>query len=571
MSRLHNAGLLAARVCIAITAFPLAACTATAKTIYVDATARSDGNGTLSAPYRTLTAAVSALMPGDTLLIGDGVYRESILLPERKWSEQLKTTIAARHPGKVLIKGSDILGAVEPSRDGTYSVGNWPHNSQQVFVDGKPLQQIEGTVFDGYPEDPRHEFHAYFPKSSIWPGRVESSGGSLPDNSFYYDAKKRILHFRTTADKHETQPIFEASVRPHLLFGHHSHGIHVRGIRFQHANTSDKSRAGAITLRGNGIELEDLEITEVDSVGLNLSGNRNVVRNSVMNYCGQVGLKARGRHVLLEGNTTNHNNTRGFNKWWEAGGAKLVGEYGLQQSRITNHLAAFNKGDGIWFDWGNRDVEIDRSTSAYNDGFGIHYEASQNGLIHHNLVFSNGQRGIYLVHSSDTVAGYNLIAFNGLAGIVIIDEQRRDPKGVLDLVPRNNTLFGNIIAWNRQDRPAVIAPPQDLGTVSDHNLYVSISGKPRFDTGWGKSRLFKSPLGLQDWRDQFGLDLHSNSIVASPEPAISAVIRQKRLEVDWSALAEMASNYVIPYDDARIPETLRTTESARHPGPFAQR
>lgn len=58
---------------------------AEAKTVYVSASASGKGNGSVSAPFRTINEAVkSNLMPGDVVLVKPGVYKETVNLPKTK-------------------------------------------------------------------------------------------------------------------------------------------------------------------------------------------------------------------------------------------------------------------------------------------------------------------------------------------------------------------------------------------------------------------------------------------------------------------------------------------------------
>ncbi len=543
------------------------------KTLYVSENnnpelTKSDDDSILV--FKSIEAATSMLKSGDTLILSDGIYRESIILPNQIWDESKATRIIAEHVDKVVIKGSDIVKGWKRLNDTTYYIDNWKYNSQQVFVDGEALQQIGGVIFGGYPSDSSHKFHSYFPKSSIWPARIKHSRGQLPTKSFYYNLGNQVLMINPGISNAISSHTVEVSTRPHLVYGKNSHGVQIVNIKFQHSNTSDNSRAGAITLRGTNILLNNISITWTDSVGLNLSGANNKVINSKMNFCGQLGMKVRGKNVLIKGNETSRNNTRGFNKWWEAGGAKFVGENGLQDSLVSDHLAAFNHGDGIWIDWGNRNVEIKHSTAAYNEGFGIHYEASQNGFIHHNIAFSNNQRGIYAPHSSGNFISNNLVAFNKLAGIIIIDEQRRDPKNVLDLEPRNNSVFANVIAWNGPNRPTLIIPDPKLGTKSDHNLYISDSGDAKFATDWPSRLSVKSTDNFDAWRRKTEFDRHSTIVAATPDPIITAAISRRSLVIDWSTLINITKKYRIKFPDEELKNIYRTGEHdpVLFPGPF---
>ena len=41
--------------------------------------------GTLEKPFKTISAALPVLKPGDTLWIRDGVYRETVMLQNKVW------------------------------------------------------------------------------------------------------------------------------------------------------------------------------------------------------------------------------------------------------------------------------------------------------------------------------------------------------------------------------------------------------------------------------------------------------------------------------------------------------
>lgn len=543
-----------------------------ARVFYVDQSATQTGHpadGSKSYPFITIEKAVTGIMPGDTLVIKDGIYREAILLPERNWSEKIKTLIVASKPGGVTIKGSNIVRGWKKAGRNIYTKYNWQINSQQIFLDGAPLKQIGGTVFKGYPDNRKHPFHAYLGKSTIWPGRMENNIATAPYNSFYYDQERRVLLIKVPDINDITRHTIEVSVRPHLLYGRYTHGVTIKGIHFKHANTSDTSRAGAVTLRGNNITLDNIQITKVDSVGLNLSGNNNIVRNSVMNYCGQLGMKVRGKNNTLANNETSYNNTRGFNKWWEAGGAKFVGEYGLQNSTLLGHKSYFNRGDGIWFDWGNNNIEIKNNISAYNEGFGIHFEASQYGYIHDNIVFANLQRGIYLPHSSHSFVYNNLVALNKMEGIVVVDEKRRDKKGILDLEPKNNRIFGNTVAWNGKKYCSVVVPASQLENRSNYNLYISDGIIPCFTVGRSGSFFNKKIFGLHLWRRSTQQDTNSWSTDIPVSNNILMAIEKKGLSIPWKQLNLLSKQYQIPRKIyLSLPEALQSSAlNNSNPGP----
>jgi hypothetical protein len=491
--------------------------------------------------FRTLGEALKVLEPGDELVIGAGVYRESLLLPERDWG-RAATVIRGERADAVVITGSDAVTGWEALGGGVYVKRAWRANSQQVFVDGEPLKQIGGSILNGYPERPDHpmkKLHAS--QGGIWPGRVPGGREQLVEDSFHYDAAQESLYIKVklgSLDGH----LVEASVRPYLIFGKGLKRISLRDLQLRHSNTTAQNQNGALTLLGDDLALERIAVTQADGNGFDLTGNRITVSASTANYCGQVGMKLRGRGNRIADSVTSYNNTRGFNKWWEAGGAKFVGDGGLKDSEIVNHRAIGNRGDGLWFDWLNDNNRVHHSVVAYNSGFGIHYEASSRAQVHDNYVFANGQRGIYLPNSPDSVVAHNLVAHNGMEGIVVLNERKPTKP---EITARAARVVGNVLAWNA--RAAVVLPAETDDSASDYNVYLHEAEPPSFSRGWG-SRDKPVLKGLKDWTSASGQDAHSRSERLALPPGLQKALQAKDLAPDWSPVLSGAERLGVRVD-----------------------
>ncbi|HZV62439.1 MAG TPA: right-handed parallel beta-helix repeat-containing protein [Methylophilaceae bacterium] len=455
------------------------------------------GPGSAEAPYKTIAHAMSQLQPGDKLTIAAGTYREPIIIQPRTWpSGDTGDVTVIEGKGKVVIKGSEVIKDWRELGNGLYftTIGTEP---QQVFVDGQQMIQIGGTIFGGFPEKKDHQLHAlHKSQKGIWPGRREGNQDNMPVDSFYYDKAAQTLYLKLKGNGIKEKTV-EVSTRPQLLVGNDLRHVTIKNINFEHSNTSTKTRAAAVTITGQHITLENINVSRADSTGIDLWGDDITLKNSSANDCGQIGLKARGKRIQLIDNETSRNNTRGFNKWWEAGGAKFVGLGGLQDSVVSGHRAYSNHGDGIWFDWKNRNNTLKNGNFSYNQGFGIQYEASDRGTIVNNIVIGNEQRGIYLPHTSHTVVAFNLIAGNHMQGIAIVDENRRDKDKEFDFSARGNKVFGNVLAWNGS---SLVLPTEIADNQSDGNIYI---GNPtQTNPGLGWVRMFSEPLDRWSGRTQ---------------------------------------------------------------------
>lgn len=508
------------------------------------------GPGTAAQPLRTIGAALGKVEPGDVVQIGAGTYREPIDLRHTALAHarsDARTVIEGRDLGKVVIKGSDPVKGWQSLGDGRFVRHDWKVNSQQVFVDGKALRQVGGRILGGFPGKAGHplaKLHAG--NGGIWPGRVQGDARELPYGSFYYDRDRQDLYVRVHAaslDQHRV----EVSVRPFLVLGEGITNLTLRNLVFRHANTTDAAQSGAVSLRGDGLLLEQLDVQFVDGAGLDISGDHNVIKAVTANYCGQLGIKVRGNDAHVIDNDVSFNNTRGFNKWWEAGGAKFVGNGGLKHSVVSGNVAVGNDGDGIWFDWLNEDNRITDNVVAYNKGFGIQYEASSGALIRANQVFGNTQRGIYLPNSRDSRVEDNIVVANGLGGIVAVDA-RHGSYGRYDLRPRNNEVVGNILAWNEGVQLALPEPAPEAKTdsVSNRNLIVTRPGKrPSFSEGFG-TRTRPKRVGLAAWRQASGQDGNSVAVQMELPAGLRKALTAQDRHVDWSVLQDRRRDELEP-------------------------
>ena len=500
------------------------------RTIHVDASnaaAMDLGSGTTALPYRTIGAAMKNLRPGDDVVVAAGTYRESIVVPALSWGTA-QTRIRAQTPHTVTIKGSSEVTRWTAMSGGVYWTDWTGEEPEQVFRNGAGLQQIGGTVFGGYPNDPSNSLaSAHAGEGGIWLGRINGNASSLSADSFYYDAAAQRLYVKLASALTAGEAI-EVSARRHVLQAESVSGLTVQGLDFAHSNTSVVYRWGALKVVGSKNLLNDLVVKDMDGLCVQLVGDDNTLSGSVIERCGQLGLKGEGARVTIADNKITHANTRGFNKWWEAGGMKMVGNGPLQDSVIRNNLVAYNNGDGIWVDWMNSNNLIEGNITAYNEGFGIHYEASRSAVIRANVSYGNAMRGIYLLESSDSTVSGNSVFGNVMEGIVVADGDRSAAYPALK--PFNNTVTGNSIAWNDYYRNWVqlVLPGKSFGSVSNRNSLKAEMLLGRMSLGFA-SGLNPAFVKLAAWTTATSQDADSVEQLLAMPAALKQAIADKRL------------------------------------------
>ena len=84
-------------------------CHVQASTIHVATTGDDANPGSDAAPFRTIQRAATAAMPGDTIAVHAGTYRERISPPRGGESDEKRIIYQAHGDGKVEIKGSEVV------------------------------------------------------------------------------------------------------------------------------------------------------------------------------------------------------------------------------------------------------------------------------------------------------------------------------------------------------------------------------------------------------------------------------------------------------------------------------
>lgn len=521
----------------------LAALVAQGRSIIVQPLAQCTKNpsGSTPSPICGLEAALQELRPGDTLRLRPGTYRQALDLRRAAGytraralgSQAPPTRIEGPVQGGAIVSGAQRVTGWKPLDHGVWVREGWKINSQQGFVGTKPLTQIGGVIWSGYPGNPGSYLARIRVPRGIWSGRIPGNAATLRPHQFFYDRSGQRLYLRLPRGQNPNRLQVLFSVRPYLLIAAGWDRLTVRRLTFRYSNTSAVSQAGAITLSGNYITLDHLRVEQVDSTGIALAGDHNRIVHTRVIRAGRLGYNVRGRRVYLTDDLAAYNNTRGFSKWWEAGGFKFVGNGGLRDSVITRLRAIDNYGDGIWFDWKNYGDKLINSLSAYNTGFGIHVEVSQDIRIEGNRVYGNGQRGISLASSRNLRIIGNLVADNGLGGIVSLNENRG-----AETTPQKILACANLLAWNRGS--ALTLPFPLAGSTARNNVYLDASGRPHL--GLGKNI---GLMGLAAWNRRYGQGRGSRAYAVSMPAKLTADLKTKQ-SIDWKRVLKNLGISTLP-------------------------
>jgi hypothetical protein len=275
--------------------------------------------------------------------------------------------------------------------------------------------------------------------------------------TFFVDISNQVLQVWDSGSRDLNRVWVEASVRQEVLRVDGDY-VQLRGLHFRFA--ANMAQHGAVVLGGRHDTLEDCTIEGMNASGATFSGEQHVVRRCVFRDNGQLGFGANGAHDLLfTQSLVENNNTKGFDRGWEAGGDKLVlcRNAVLEQSRFLR-----NRANGIWFDIGNEHCVVRQCLIADNEDCGIFYEISLGLQAHDNVIVGNGfaatagawgaQAGISISSSPECVIERNLILGNR-EGFNFREQTRTTTRigqqGETPIWNHDEAVRRNIIALNR--------------------------------------------------------------------------------------------------------------------------
>jgi hypothetical protein len=478
--------------------------------------------------FTTISAAVTHLEPGDTVLLHAGIYRELVTV-ERSGTPERPITIRAAEGENVILTGADRVTdwSPGPASDRIYSTP-WPH------------KYVAWNKSYTHPNDDYHRLIGRCEQVFIngYALRQVLERDKLTRGTFFVDIDAQRLYV-CPADNQEitkNKALVEASTRDQVLRVKGSY-VTVQGIRFRYA--ANRAQQGAAQFSGDHATVADCIFEYTNASGATFTGKEIVVRNCTFQHNGQLGFGASRAHGLrLTGCTVRHNNTKGFDRGWEAGGDKICLTRGAV---LENSVFIENRGNGIWFDIGNEDCEVRNCLIADNENAGIFYEISYGLHAHDNVIV-----GISLSSSPSCTIERNLILGNKegfnfreqLRSTPRIDNRKSEPVWNHDQTIRHNVLAFNRDAqvwgwfdvaderhWPKSMQMAQPAPKppaeksapptglslEDLKLTFEGNLYWPGPGQDLFNWGvtWKKCRRYAN---LDDLRKELTVDHRSEVI-----------------------------------------------------------
>ncbi|MGO9260680.1 MAG: right-handed parallel beta-helix repeat-containing protein [Bryobacteraceae bacterium] len=487
-----------------------------AKELHVSVKGSDSNDGSLSKPFRTISAAARVAQPGDVVTVHEGTYRERVTPPRGGESDSKRIVYQAAPGEAVVIKGSEVIRGWKPFMPGVWKatlpnsffgsynpykdliVGDWfdgkgrPHHTGEVYLNGKSLFEthllervldpqpiadigdVAGSVYTWFSESDEKNTYIYANFHDKNPNQ-ELVEINVRDSCFYPDQPGRdyitVRGFRMA--QAATQWAAPTAEQIGLIGTHWSKGWIIE------SNVISDSKCVGISLgkdraTGHNVWIADprkdgaIHYNEVILRALQAGWSRekigsHIVRNNVIFNCEQAGIAGSLGAVYSR---ISHNHI--YNIWTkrqftgaEMAGIKLHGaiDVVIESNRI--HSA----GRGLWMDWMAQGTRITGNLLYDNSADDLFVEVDHGPfLVDNNLFLSPlslrdvSEGGAY-VHNLMT--GRVLSATEPRRSTPYLQAHSTALAGLNSIVGGDDRFYNNIFVGNGE-------PPAG-GTEADSN------------------------------------------------------------------------------------------------------
>ena len=410
----------------------LSAFTCSANTYHVAKNGMNTNAGSEFAPFLTISHAARIAVPGDSIIVHEGVYREWVSPNSGGLNKDMRIVYMAAPGEKVAIKGSE-------------EIKNWKKHSKNIWsaeINNKlfnSFNPFEINVFGDWLHEGQglHIGEVYINNKAL---SETSAKDSLTSNSNSWFAEVGATHTTVYANFGDLKPsksCIEVNVRPACFFPKATgvNFITVKGFEISQAATQwappTAQQDGMVGPHwSKGWVIEDCEISNSKCVGISLGKERasghnlwsmlrkgygyrmhgfnreieailkasdlgwtkdnigsHVIRNNKIHDCGQAGIVG---HLGGVFSTISHNEIYNINigtsmKGFETAGIKLHAaiDVVIEDNVITNS----NK--GIWLDWQAQGTHVTRNIFSENVENDLFIEVSHGPtLVYNNIMLS---------------------------------------------------------------------------------------------------------------------------------------------------------------------------------------
>jgi alpha-L-arabinofuranosidase len=417
------------------------------KEYHVSINGDDKNDGSLSKPFRTISAAANAAMPGDVITVHAGVYREQITPPRGGNSEKEPIVYKSAKGEKVEIKGSEVIKNWRKITNDTWEV----KIPNKFFGSFNPYNDlVRGDWFSPTPKDRKYHTGAVYlngewlmeaakkeevmkpaeEKNPTWWAETDSTTTTIWAQFKNADPNKETVEINVR------QKVFYPD-KPFINF------ITVRGFVMQQAATNwapptaeQMGLIGTHWSRGWIIENNVIQYSKCVGISLGKYGDAHdnsntesaegyvgtikraldfgwnkgtvgghIVRGNTIAYCEQAGIVGSMgcSFSVIERNTIHDIHVRRLFTGAEMAGIKFHGAVDVQIR--NNHI--YRTSLGVWLDWMAQGAQV-KSNLMHDNSLDLFLEVDHGPmLVSNNILMSETS---LLMNSSGAAFVHNLFA-----------------------------------------------------------------------------------------------------------------------------------------------------------------
>jgi parallel beta-helix repeat protein len=290
-------------------------------------------------------------------------------------------------------------------------------------------------------------------------------------------------------------------------------GVTVTGYQANNTGTTACANGGGVPqlTTGNGWIIRNSIFQNSGCIGVFIAGSATLTNNRFTNhqksgvFC-YVNIPGAGTPILVEGNEIDHNNQGHYAQDNTPAGIKCYAELSwpsIQTVSILNNYVHDNIATGIWLDTNIKNATVQGNTIVNNAVNGVHYEVSPGPCdISHNVINGNGTgpfytsgpgMGIFISTSSNcNIHDNNVFSPTGSFGAIYMQTDARSdaPSDAGQNVHfYNNTVTfassGSSTLLEGFNNNSGIAP---TGSYSNNNSFYDVAGVSNSHWLWNTPR-----------------------------------------------------------------------------------
>ncbi|MGN1201940.1 MAG: right-handed parallel beta-helix repeat-containing protein, partial [Eubacterium sp.] len=418
---------------------------------YVSQKNASQGDGTISNPFCTIKQAADIARAGDTVVIGDGIYREWVNPKNGGSSENQRITYTNAENANPVISGAEIIdgwklfknsvwrteisntvfGEYNPYTDELF--GDWydsmgqVHHTGELFLDGNAM--FEAASLDELLEKPKNKekalrwFSVADENKTVFYGDF---GKEIPNNhcteisvrKYCFFPENEGINYITvsgiTIRQAATQWAPPTAFQPGIIGPHWSKGWIIENCKIHDSKCCGISLGKKQEIKDNCWSKNPVKdgsqtYTEIIFSNINAGWSKDnigghIVRNNEIYNCGQTGIVGcmGGAFSDIVGNHIHHINIRHEFSGAETAGIKLHAAIDVIIEKNVIH----NCNRGIWLDWEAQGALVRKNVLFCNDDDEDLFIEVSHGpcIVENNLFlskrnFRNVSQGTALIHN----------------------------------------------------------------------------------------------------------------------------------------------------------------------------